>query len=109
MSLADEPSSTDLPLLLKALRWPKVLPVNPSLDLTRLILLKPSFAALLNAPDLVGEMVDVVISHVASPQHPKNQMLALKVLVNLFACSTQAQQLLVNFSEVKQYYLESNL
>merc|ERR1712029_152261 len=92
--------ATDLPLLLKALKWPKVLSVNPSLDVTRLILLKPGFAALLNAPDLVGEIVDVVISHVAEGDHPKNQMLALKVLVNLFACSTQAQQLLVNFSEV---------
>ena len=40
------------------------------------------------------------ISHVAEPKHPKNQMLALKVLVNLFKSSQRASQLLVKFSEV---------
>ena len=41
-----------------------------------------------------------VFSHVAEPKHPKNQMLALKVLVNLFKSSQRASQLLVKFSEV---------
>jgi len=95
---SDTVTPTDIPLLLKALKWPKVLAVNPALDVTRLILLKSSFAAVVGSSEsVVGELVDVVISHVASPQHPKNQMLALKVLVNLFGVG---RQLLVQFSEV---------
>jgi len=89
----------DIPLLLKALRWPKVLSVNPALDVTRLVLLKPSCESVLGEAN-VGELVDLVISHVAEPKHPKNQMLALKVLVNLFKSSQRASQLLVKFSEV---------
>ena len=96
-------------LLLKALNWPKVLPLNPSLDVLRVILLKEPIAALQEQPDLIAELVDVVIGHIAWPQHPKNQMLAIKVLVNLFACSIQAQPMLVNCSEVYMYFVKSNI
>ena len=55
----------DIPLLLKALRWPKVLSVNPALDVTRLVLLKPGCESVLGEAN-VGELVDLVIRYICS-------------------------------------------
>ena len=78
----------DVPQLLKVLKWPKTIDVNPALDMTRLVVLKPPFSdAIFGNASISAEFADVIISHIADASKPKNQMLALKVLVNLFNSS----------------------
>jgi len=99
-SLADAPDSIDIVRLLKVLKWPKTIEVNPALDIARLLVLKPKFSdAIFNSESTSAEFADIVISHIADASKPKNQMLALKLLVNLFA-SPKGEGLMVQFSEI---------
>ena len=62
MLFAESIDPLDIYLLLKALQWPKVLSLNPALDITRLVLLKPSCESVLGEAK-IGELVDLVIRY----------------------------------------------
>ena len=62
MLFAESINPLDIHLLLKALQWPKNFSVNPALDITRLVLLKPSCEPVLGEANL-GELVDLVIRY----------------------------------------------
>ena len=52
----------DIHLLVKAMQWPKILSENPALDITRLVLLKPSCEFFLGEAN-VQKLVDLVIRY----------------------------------------------
>ena len=66
LKCADSPSSVDMPHLLRVLKWPKIIEVNPVLDITRLVIIKDTFAdAIFNSDTVAPEFADVIISHIA--------------------------------------------
>merc|ERR1712096_455018 len=89
---------TDITLLLKVLRWPRTTqnspPFNPVLDMIRLAFVKPPKAgiarAILDSNENSREFADIIVGYIADPNKPINQMLALKVAVNIFSCDKGA-------------------
>ena len=65
-------------------------PFNPVLDIVRLAFVKPPKAGIartiLDSDETSREFVDILVGYIADSNKPTNQMLALKVLVNIFSC-----------------------
>ena len=84
---------TDIPTLLKVLRWPRTAetpPFNPMLDVVRLAFVNPSknglASTILQSGETTNEFADILIGYISDSQKPINQMLAVKVITNMFSC-----------------------
>ena len=84
---------TDIPTLLKVLRWPRTAenpPFNPMLDVVRLAFVNPSknglASTILQSGETTNEFADILIGYISDSQKPINQMLAVKVVTNIFSC-----------------------
>merc|ERR1712223_1382265 len=84
---------TDLANLFKVLRWPRTAetpPFNPMLDVVRLAFVNPSKTGLANtilqSGEKSNEFADILIGYITDSQKPINQMLAVKVVTNIFSC-----------------------
>ena len=85
--------TTDITLLFKVLRWPRLAenpPFNPVLDVVRLAFADQSKTALsqalLQSSEIADEFADIMIGFITDKNKPINQMLAVKALVNIFSC-----------------------
>ena len=84
---------TDIPNLFKVLRWPRTAetpPFNPMLDVVRLTFVNPSKTGLaktiLQSNETTNEFADILIGYMTDAHKSINQMLAVKVLTNIFSC-----------------------
>ena len=92
--ISDSVLPTDITLLLKVLRWPRTTqnspPFNPVLDVIRLAFVKPPVTgiarAILDSHETSSEFADIMIGYIAESNKPTNQLLALRVAVNIFSC-----------------------
>ena len=93
LHLSDCLQPKDIPLLFKVLGWPQAaysIPFNPMLDNIRLAFVNPSKTGLgqtiLSSDSTANEFVDIILRYVTDFKKPTNQMLAVKVLANIFPC-----------------------
>jgi len=89
---------TDIPNLFKVLRWPRTAetpPFNPMLDIVRLAFVNPSKTGLgktiLQSGEKTNEFADILIGYITDSKKPINQMLAVKVVTNIFSCDNGAE------------------
>ena len=86
-------NSTDIRLLFKVLQWPRSAenpPFNPALDVLRLAFADASKTRLSNvifeSSEVTNEFAELLVGYIADTKKPINQMLAIKLATNVFAC-----------------------
>ena len=84
---------TDIPVLFKVLRWPRTAEdpsFNPMLDVIRLAFVNPPKTGLaqtiLQSNETANEFADILIGYITDSSKPINQLLAVKVVANIFPC-----------------------